>query len=124
MPRRRRVSVDKKNEPVQREVGANDAVDELDCPCPALDPGDWHEVESDWSDITFIRLHIPALFGVPLGYGKLKTRAREAAEKIGAVIPLDGMVLMGAGRLIRTVLVEAESDDKEEIGRASCRERV
>ena len=33
------------------------------CDCPRLDRSEWHEVESDWSDIAFARIGMPALSG-------------------------------------------------------------
>ncbi|MGE5595091.1 MAG: hypothetical protein ACM3S1_03535, partial [Hyphomicrobiales bacterium] len=35
------------------------------CNCPHLDPEDWHDVESDWSDIAFIKTATNAVLGVP-----------------------------------------------------------
>ena len=80
------------------------------CDCPRLDAEDWHEVESDWSDITFLQVKVPAVMGVPLKFGSVKERLRAEAEDAGATVPEDAMLLLGEGRVRRPVLLEVEFD--------------
>lgn len=120
MARRKRVRLDAKGRPVQpaREapsVGvAEEAVDappRSDCRCPWLDPADWHDVESDWSDIQFIRVHSKALFGVPVGFDGVRKKLHAVAEQAGATIPDEAMMLLGPGRFFRPLMLEVESAD-------------
>ncbi len=78
------------------------------CPCPRLDRDEWHEVESDWSDITFIRVAIAAAMGVPVGYASARDDLAAKAKAMGATIPDDAMVLLGEGRFRRPVMLEVE----------------
>ncbi|MCY3880790.1 MAG: hypothetical protein OXG61_01560 [Chloroflexi bacterium] len=80
------------------------------CDCPRLDRSEWHEVESDWSDIAFARIGMPALFGVPMGFWSHRRRLIARAEKAGTV-PEDAMLLMGPGRVRRPVWLEVEDAD-------------
>ena len=80
------------------------------CDCPRLDRNEWHEVESDWSDIAFARIGMPALFGVPLGFWTHRRRLIARGEAAGTV-PEDAMLLMGQGRLRRPMLIEVEDAD-------------
>ena len=77
---------------------------------PRLEPDEWHEVESDWSDITFARIGIPALFGVPIRFWSNRRKLVDRAEAAG-VVPEDAMLLMGPGRVRRTVMLEVEDAD-------------
>lgn len=81
------------------------------CDCPNLDRNEWHEVESDWGDITFARIGIPAFFGVPIGFWRERRKLVARAEDAGAV-PEDAMLLMGPGRLRRRVMLEVEDADR------------
>ncbi len=89
---------------------ASAADDSLSCDCPRLDRNEWHEVESDWSDIAFAKIGIPAFFGAPLGFwsNRRKLVARAAAA---GTLPEDAMLLMGPGRMRRTVMIEVEDAD-------------
>ena len=80
------------------------------CDCPRLEPYEWHEVESDWSDITFARIGIPALFGAPIRFWSNRRKLVGRAEDAG-VVPEDAMLLMGPGRVRRTVMLEVEDAD-------------
>lgn len=80
------------------------------CSCPFLDAEDWHEVESDWSDIVFVQTKVPAVMGVPLKYGTLRDRLSAEAAAAGATVPEDAMMLLGEGRVRRPVMVEVELD--------------
>ncbi len=85
------------------------------CECPRLDRNEWHEVESDWSDITFARVGVPAFFGVPVGFWRNRRKLVDRAERAGSV-PEDAMLLMGPGRLRRTVMLEVEDADASQRG--------
>lgn len=78
------------------------------CGCPQLDPEDWHEVESDWSDIAFVRTSTTAVMGVPVGFAGIREELEKKAAKAGASVPADAMFLLGAGRFRRPVLLEIE----------------
>jgi hypothetical protein len=78
------------------------------CTCPRLDRTDWHEVESDWSDITFVETGTTALMGVPVGFGGMQDELTGKAGKLGATAPDDAMLLIGPGRFRRRVLLEVE----------------
>jgi hypothetical protein len=78
------------------------------CTCPRLERADWHEVESDFSDATFLRTSLTAAMGVPLAYQGARQRLEAEASKIGATVPDDAMILLGEGRFRRPVLLEVE----------------
>jgi hypothetical protein len=78
------------------------------CSCPRPDPEDWHEVESDWSDITFVKTSLPAAMGVPLSYQSARIRLEAKAAGAGYTIPDDAMVLLGTGRFRRPLMLEVE----------------
>jgi hypothetical protein len=78
------------------------------CACPRLGRDEWHETESDWSDIAFLRSSIGAVMGVPVGYGSARHRLEREAAARGLTVPEDAMVLLGAGRLRRPLLLEVE----------------
>ena len=98
--------------PVSRAASDHaQAADEPEsCDCPRLDRNEWHEVESDWSDITFAKIGVPAFFGVPIGFWSNRRKLVARAEAAGAV-PEDAMLLMGPGRLRRPVMLEVEDAD-------------
>jgi hypothetical protein len=88
-----------------------------DCACPHLDAADWHETESDWSDITFIKQMSKAVLGVPLGFNKVRASLEAKAARAGATVPPDAMLLMGAGRFLRPMMLEAEGGDGSRLTR-------
>ncbi len=91
-----------------REAGPAVPAAQAECNCPHLDPADWHEVESDWSDIAFLRGSVNALLGVPVGFAAAWARLEKRANALGASIPEDPMFLLGSGRFRRPVLLEVE----------------
>lgn len=106
----RRVRLDKKG---NRVGPAGDGLEipaaaASDCKCPRLGRDDWHDVESDWSDIAFIETNITAVLGVPMGYANEKAALEGKAEKLGLTVPEDPMVLLGAGRFRRTLRLEVD----------------
>lgn len=118
---RRRVPVAKRGAPVARpefpRIPADDAPQSADvqspavslCDCPRLEREDWHEVESDWSDITFVRSALPAAAGVPLRYNTVRAELAARAAKAGATVPEDAMMLLGEGKFRRPVMLEVEA---------------
>jgi len=106
MTERRRVRIDGKA-PVRDAPETPAAL--ADCDCPRLDPADWHDVESDWSDIAFVRSSTKAVLGVPVGYDTSRRELREKAEKLGATVPKDAMLLLGSGRFRRPIMLEVEN---------------
>ena len=109
MAKMRRVPVGRdgapKTTPVEEQA---EDVQREDCGCPHLDPEDWHEVESDWSDIAFVRGTTTAVLGVPVGYANLRQELSARAEKLGASVPDDAMLLLGSGNFRRSLLLEVE----------------
>lgn len=87
---------------------------EDECDCPRLEAADWHEVESDWSDISFVRTSVPALAGVPIGYGAVREKLASRAARLGTEVPEDAMLLIGEGRLRREVLLEVEGGEESD----------
>lgn len=69
---------------------------------------DWHEIESDWSDIAFLRGTTNAVLGVPLGYQNRAADLRQRAESLSLEVPEDGMLLLGEGRVRRPIMLEVE----------------
>lgn len=111
MARSRRVRVDKRERPRSAERKPEPAPREVapaECSCPRLDADDWHDVESDWSDVQFARTAIPAVLGVPVGFNRVRARLEERARAMGASVPEDAMLLLGPGRVRRQVLLEVE----------------
>ena len=105
MTDRRRIPIDEKGMPVRKEdVGA----DAEGCECPRLDREGWDGVESDWSDITFVKTMTNAVLGVPVGYDGARDELRRKAAKAGGTIPEDAMLLNGRGRFRRPVMLEVE----------------
>lgn len=109
----KRVPVDKDGKPVL-PTKASEAIEPeaVDCQCPRLDPDDWHETESDWSDILFVRTYAKALMGVPVGFTGLRAELGGMAERAGGTVPDDAMVLIGEGKFRRPVMLEVEDADE------------
>ena len=78
------------------------------CDCPRLDKEEWHEVESDWSDIAFLKTGINAALGIPVGFSSARDGLEAKARALGATIPADAMVLLGEGRVRRPLMLEVE----------------
>jgi len=112
MTQMQRVPVDSKKrrrhaaEPVPKN--SNSLQPPAHCSCPILEAEDWHEVESDWSDITFLKGSVSALLGVPVGYANVRESLMARARRMGAVVPEEPMVLLGSGRFRRRLLLEVE----------------
>lgn len=113
MAQRKRVPVGDDGRPIL-DFGRDPEPDEREptepatCDCPDLDPADWDGVESDWSDITFVRGSTPAVLGVLTGLDSTRDELRRRAQAIGATIPDDAMILLGSGQFRRPVLLEVE----------------
>ena len=94
------------------EQPGSDIPDEADaggtCACPRLDADDWHEVESDWSDITFVEMALTSAAGVPIGYQGAFAKLSERARALGAAVPEEPMLLLGEGRFRRPILLEVD----------------
>ncbi len=109
--KRKRVPVGDDGAPV---LQADDAPDEgggepeEDCDCPRLDPQDWDRVESDWSDIAFLKGTSSAVLGVPTGFAGTRDELIRRAEDLGATVPEDAMALLGSGQFRRPVWLEVE----------------
>lgn len=73
-----------------------------------LEPAEWEGVESDWSDIAFLRTSVGAVAGVPIGFDRARSELETHARAIGATIPPDAMLLISEGRFRRTLLLEVE----------------
>ncbi len=113
-PRRRAVpdslpvSHDEADAAAGAEASAEAAAEGPVCDCPILDPADWDDVESDWSDIAFLKTTSTAVLGVPMGFGSARAGLAAGAGKIGATVPENAMLLLGPGRFRRTLLLEVE----------------
>ncbi len=103
----RRVPLDDRGRP----IGSRPETEpEPDCACPRLDPEEWHEVESDWSGAKFLRGRVWSAFGVPLTYHRAWRGLEERARRHGLPVAEEPMVLLGPGRLARTLLLELADD--------------
>ncbi len=102
----RRVKLDESGMPVRKE----DVPVEVPaaCDCPRLEREDWDGVESDWSDIAFVKATTNAVLGIPVGYDSVKEDLRNKAEKLGLNVPEDAMQLNGSGKFRRPVMLEVE----------------
>lgn len=118
MTERRRVRIDGKA-PARHNKAAPAIPEPSDCTCPRLDPDDWHGVENDWHDIAFVRSATKAVLGVPVGYDVSRADLFKRAEKLGATVPEDAMLLLGSGKFRREILLEVEGapDDAKGIVR-------
>ena len=107
MTERRRIRVDDFK---PRDQPAPAPADEApsDCACPRLEPDDWHNVENDWTDIAFVRGNTNAVLGVPVGYDTAKSALGAKAAKLGLTVPDDAMLLLGAGKFRRPIMLEVE----------------
>ncbi len=103
MSERRRVRVDER-----RAKPAPPPAAPAECSCPRLDRAEWHNVESDWSDITFVRASVTAVLGVPFGYDDAKKKLEARATAMGLTVPEDAMILLGQGQFRRQILLEVE----------------
>src|SRR5690606_9279348 len=104
---RRRIRLDEQGRPRQQPPKI-DAEPEPDCDCPRLEQSDWHEVESDWADIAFLKSAVTAAAGVPVGLNAQRPKLRQLAEELGLPVPDDPMILLGEGKVRRPVLLEVE----------------
>ena len=110
MPERRLVKIDDSGMPVRKSEVKDEAP--APCECPRLDPEDWDKVESDWSDIAFLKAMTTAVLGVPVGYNQVRDELRNRAAEIGAIVPEDAMLLNGEGKFRRPVMLEVEAAPK------------
>jgi len=108
MPKMRRVPVGRDGTLLSTPEHEISDAQAKDCDCPHLDPEDWHEVESDWTDIAFVRGTTTAVLGVPVGYANMRQDLLARAENLGATVPPDAMLLLGSGKFRRPVLLEVE----------------
>lgn len=102
---------DRRRVPIEQAQSGSFSVDGSEtCECPRLDRNEWHEVESDWSDVAFAKIGVPAFFGVPVRFWSNRRKLVDRAKSAGNV-PEDAMLLMGPGRMRRTVMLEVEDVD-------------
>lgn len=94
--------------PVRQQDAAGEPGPPAECACPRLDPEEWDAVESDWSDIAFVKTMTSAVLGVPVGFDSARGELRKKAERMGATIPADPMLLIGPGKFRRPILLEVE----------------
>ncbi len=102
----KRIPLDEKGMPVRKEDAQPEPVDS--CDCPSLEREDWDEVESDWSDITFLKASTAAVMGVPVGFDSAREELKKRAVELGLSIPEGAMFLNGAGRFRRPIMLEVE----------------
>ena len=109
MTERRRVPISRQTgEPILPEDELSASPPEP-CTCPRLERDDWDEVESDWGDIAFVKTYSKAVMGVPVAFNSLRERLTKRADELDVTIPVDAMMLLGAGRFRRPVLLEVEA---------------
>ncbi|MEX1103986.1 MAG: hydrolase [Dehalococcoidia bacterium] len=109
--KRKRVPVGDDGQPVltaAEPVAEDDAELPEECDCARLDAEDWDRVESDWSDIAFLKGSSSAVLGVPTGFAGTRDALMRRAEEIGARVPADPMALLGSGQFRRPVWLEVE----------------
>lgn len=115
MPEMRRVPVNPRRKSSRGDLAttAEEAAEALKnpegCECPHLDPEDWDGVESDWSDIAFLKSSTTAVMGVPFGYQSSRDELRAKAETLGFELPEDAMVLLGEGKFRRPIMLEVDA---------------
>jgi hypothetical protein len=108
MPERRRIRVDGyPTIPPSGGVAETEPEPEV-CDCPQLDHDEWDGVESDWSDIAFVKTTASALLGVVTGLGKLRAQLEARAVKAHVNVPEEPMFLLGAGQFRRPAMLEVE----------------
>lgn len=107
MTERRRVKLDNRGAPAP-DAPAQPA-DE--CRCAYLEREDWDGVENDWTDITFVTTGSTAILGVPVGFASAKAGLEKQAAKLGLSVPDDAMLLLGAGKFRRTIMLEVEGSE-------------
>ena len=112
MAKTRRVPVGKKGRPAVPRATPRAEPALVECDCPRLEQDDWHEVESDWSDVQFVRTAIAAVAGVPFRFNRVRARLERLAWEAGATVPTDAMLLLGPGRFRRQVLLEVEGAER------------
>ena len=109
--KRKRVPVGRDGQPVvaaEEPAPAEDAEEPEGCDCPRLEAGEWDRVESDWSDITFLKGSSSAVLGVPTGFASTRGELTRRANELGATVPDDALVLLGSGQFRRPVWLEVE----------------
>jgi hypothetical protein len=114
MPERRRIRVD--GYPVPGRVPEAEPAEPADptpaieetCNCPHLDADDWDGVESDWSDIAFVKATASALLGIVNGLGNLRQQLEAKAAKAHVAIAEEPMFLLGGGQFRRPAMLEVE----------------
>ena len=90
------------------------------CTCPYLDRDDWDRVENDWTDITFVKSATNALLGVPIGFAGAKSDLEKRAKELSLQVPTDPMLLLGAGKFRRTIMLEVEGATDDASGAAAA----
>jgi hypothetical protein len=109
MTERRRVRVDGRRRPERvPDSLPTHAAEASSCDCPRLDVADWDRVESDWSDIAFVKTNAGAVLGVPVGFAGARSSLARKANELGAKVPDDPMLLLGEGKFRRPFMLEAE----------------
>ena len=103
----RRVKLNKRGESVP---GARQSAPD-ECACVHLDQGEWDRVENDWSDITFITTGVTAVLGVPVGFARSRASLIRRAARLRLTVPDDAMLLLGAGKFRRAIMLEVEGQD-------------
>ena len=125
MAQQKRVRLNEKGLPVRKEDAEpteRESTEDLEarlkealtsCECPELDRADWDGVESDWSDITFLKTTTGAVMGVPMGFDSARDDLKRKAKKLGATVPEDAMLLNGEGKFRRPMMLEVENAPAE-----------
>ncbi|MEO6397111.1 MAG: hydrolase [Tepidiformaceae bacterium] len=116
MSERRRVRLDRRGAEVDASPTGPAEPIVRSCDCPRLDADDWHDVENDWSDITFVGMGTTALLGVPVGFAGARSALRARAAKLGLTVPEDAMLLLGAGKFRRQIMLEVEGAEPGQKG--------
>jgi len=84
-------------------------VKETGC-CPILHQEDWDKKEMVWQDKLFLKTNFKAVFHIPLGFGKIITKAMTELQAAGAM-PETPMVLCCDETLFGgTMLIAADKD--------------
>jgi hypothetical protein len=110
MPERRRVRVD--GYPTAAPAAPHEPAEPETCDCPHLENDEWDGVESDWSDIAFVKTKASALLGVVTGLGKLRQKLVAKAATAHVAVAPDAMFLLGAGQFRRPAMLEVEDPSR------------
>lgn len=87
----------------------NPNVKETGC-CPILKTEDWDKKELVWKDKLFLKTRFKAVFHIPLGFGRIITKAMTELQTAGAVPEMPMMLCCDETLFGGTMLIAAEKE--------------